>query len=181
MGAARSTRCGVAPGRRCELVACATRHPLRPPPPAALLSLHHHVISTTLMSVTVAPLESSLILRTRGNGVSNEKDCYRIRIDFFWQIFAVLQWILVCIKVEMQRTPETDPSMRTGGAAPAWTQLPQLNAAVSPFSPAVVAPWWRCTWCVGSGRFAKAAVWRLKWRAARGVGRLLVRAGRAPA
>jgi hypothetical protein len=43
----------------------------------------------------------------------------------------------------MQRTPETDPALRTGGAAPAWTQLPQLNAAVSPSSPAVVAPWWR--------------------------------------
>jgi hypothetical protein len=41
---------------------------------------------------------------------------------------------------EMQRTPETDPALRTGGAAPAWTQLPQLNAAVSPSSPAAVAP-----------------------------------------
>ena len=177
MGAARSTRCGVAPGRRCELVACATRHPLRPPPPAALGSLHIHNINVC-DSRTIGIFSHS---QDSGKWCFKRKRLLWIRIDFFWQIFAVLQWILVCIKVEMQRTPETDPSMRTGGAAPAWTQLPQLNAAVSPFSPAVVAPWWRCTWCVGSGRFAKAAVWRLKWRAARGVGRLLVRAGRAPA
>ena len=31
---------------------------------------------------------------------------------------------------EMQRTPETDPAMRTGGSEPAWTQLPQLNSSV---------------------------------------------------
>ena len=30
----------------------------------------------------------------------------------------------------MQRTPETDPAMRTGGSEPAWTQLPQLNSSV---------------------------------------------------
>ena len=30
----------------------------------------------------------------------------------------------------MERTPETDPALRTGGTEPAWTQLPQLNGAV---------------------------------------------------
>ena len=31
---------------------------------------------------------------------------------------------------KMERTPVTDPSLRTGGSEPAWTQLPQLNSGV---------------------------------------------------
>jgi hypothetical protein len=38
----------------------------------------------------------------------------------------------------MERTPETDPALRTGGAAPAWTQLPQLNGAVRSHAPYVL-------------------------------------------
>ena len=30
----------------------------------------------------------------------------------------------------MERTPVTDPELRTGGSEPAWTQLPQLNSGV---------------------------------------------------
>ena len=30
----------------------------------------------------------------------------------------------------MERTPLTDPALRTGGSEPAWTQLPQLNSGV---------------------------------------------------